>query len=298
MTIHEPVEALDAGPIAAQRAFPIGAGGRRRRRLRARGRARGRAARASARRRAAFAPQPEEGVTYAEKITAADRELDLSRPEEPCDRVRALSPHIGARARAARRPRHWSGARASTDGGSCRVEVQPEGKRRMATTSSSAAPSVACESRSRDAPRGRRVSRSSARVFERRAPTTRSRVFEDDATRTALAGASTRAATARSRSRSRTARCSACARSTTGSRSSAGGPCASSTRRCARRCASAPTSSRTSTARRHAAANESVELVARGAARARRPVHERRRCAGSRRAALVAPCSRRCPRGR
>jgi methionyl-tRNA formyltransferase len=43
-------------------------------------------------------PQPEEGVTYAEKLTAADRTLDLSRaPEENVRIVRALHPHIGAR---------------------------------------------------------------------------------------------------------------------------------------------------------------------------------------------------------
>jgi methionyl-tRNA formyltransferase len=44
-------------------------------------------------------PQPEEGVTYAEKITAADRTLDPSRPAAELERVvRALTPHIGARA--------------------------------------------------------------------------------------------------------------------------------------------------------------------------------------------------------
>jgi len=43
-------------------------------------------------------PQPEDGVTYAEKLTAEDRTLDLSRPAEENVRiVRALHPHIGAR---------------------------------------------------------------------------------------------------------------------------------------------------------------------------------------------------------
>ena len=43
-------------------------------------------------------PQADEGVTYAEKLTAADRVLDWSRPAAELDRrVRALSPHIGAR---------------------------------------------------------------------------------------------------------------------------------------------------------------------------------------------------------
>jgi methionyl-tRNA formyltransferase len=44
------------------------------------------------------APQPEDGITYAEKITAEDRTLDLTRPPEENVRVvRALHPHIGAR---------------------------------------------------------------------------------------------------------------------------------------------------------------------------------------------------------
>ena len=43
-------------------------------------------------------PQPEDGVTYAEKITAADRTLDPGRPAAELERaVRALTPHIGAR---------------------------------------------------------------------------------------------------------------------------------------------------------------------------------------------------------
>jgi methionyl-tRNA formyltransferase len=44
-----------------------------------------------------YEEQPQQGVTYAEKLTAEDRRLD---PSEPADararRVRALSPHIGA----------------------------------------------------------------------------------------------------------------------------------------------------------------------------------------------------------
>jgi methionyl-tRNA formyltransferase len=44
--------------------------------------------------------QPEEGVTYAEKITPADRGLDPARPATELERqVRALSPHIGAQLR-------------------------------------------------------------------------------------------------------------------------------------------------------------------------------------------------------
>ena len=48
VTIHETVKELDAGPIAAQRAFPADCGGRRWDRLRARRRARRRAARRGA----------------------------------------------------------------------------------------------------------------------------------------------------------------------------------------------------------------------------------------------------------
>jgi methionyl-tRNA formyltransferase len=45
-----------------------------------------------------FAEQPEDGVTYAEKITPADRDLDPARPAAELERtVRALHPHIGAR---------------------------------------------------------------------------------------------------------------------------------------------------------------------------------------------------------
>jgi methionyl-tRNA formyltransferase len=45
-----------------------------------------------------FVEQPQDGVTYAEKITAADRLLDPARPALELERVvRALHPHIGAR---------------------------------------------------------------------------------------------------------------------------------------------------------------------------------------------------------
>jgi methionyl-tRNA formyltransferase len=46
-----------------------------------------------------FAEQPDDGVTYAEKITAGDRLLDpVGRPAAELERtVRALAPHIGAR---------------------------------------------------------------------------------------------------------------------------------------------------------------------------------------------------------
>lgn len=45
----------------------------------------------------AFTEQDETQVTYAEKLTAEDRRLDLNQPAQELERrVRALSPHIGA----------------------------------------------------------------------------------------------------------------------------------------------------------------------------------------------------------
>jgi methionyl-tRNA formyltransferase len=130
VTIHETVKELDAGPIAAQRAFPIGPDDD------------AAVVFAHAADLAAdllddvlaqpnFTPQPEEGATYAEKITAADRELDLSRPaDEIHNRVRALSPHIGARATVdGRRLTIWRTR--VVDGELELLEVQPEGRRRM-----------------------------------------------------------------------------------------------------------------------------------------------------------------------
>ena len=78
-----------------------------------------------------FEPQAEVGLTYAEKIGPADRELDLGAdPQGLVNRVRALSPHIGARAELhGRRLTIWR-ARVE-DGRFVPVEVQPEGKRRM-----------------------------------------------------------------------------------------------------------------------------------------------------------------------
>jgi methionyl-tRNA formyltransferase len=97
VTIHRTTKELDAGPIAAKEAFPIAPEDDA-------GAVFARAAEVAARlldrvlEAPSFTPQPDEGVTYAEKIGPADRELDLSRPaQEVVNRVRALSPHIGAR---------------------------------------------------------------------------------------------------------------------------------------------------------------------------------------------------------
>ena len=79
-----------------------------------------------------FVPQPTDGVTYAEKIAPDDRALDLERPaEELVRRVRALSPHIGARAELHGRPVTVWHARVGEDGAFEPLEVQPDGGRRM-----------------------------------------------------------------------------------------------------------------------------------------------------------------------
>jgi len=128
VTIHRTVEALDAGPVAAQEAFAI-------RELDA-GEVYARAGEMAARlledvlSEPVFAPQPEEGATYAEKIGPADRVLDLSDPERAWRTVRALSPHIGARGELEGRPVTIWKARLD-DGRFVPVEVQPDGKRRM-----------------------------------------------------------------------------------------------------------------------------------------------------------------------
>jgi len=77
-----------------------------------------------------FIPQAGE-ATYAEKIGPTDRELDWSRPaKELHDRIRALSPHIGARGEVdGRRVIVW---RSRLDGDRLELlEVQPEGGKRM-----------------------------------------------------------------------------------------------------------------------------------------------------------------------
>jgi methionyl-tRNA formyltransferase len=123
------VEELDAGPIGSQRDLSIG------------GDTTGGDVYAEVGRLApelidealandSFTPQVGE-PTYAEKIGPADRELDWSRPaQELHDRIRALSPHIGARGELEGRPVIvW---RSRLDGDRLELlEVQPEGGTRM-----------------------------------------------------------------------------------------------------------------------------------------------------------------------
>jgi len=128
VTIHETVKELDAGPVAAQRAFPLAAEDDA-------GTVYARAAELAVElldevlSEPVFAPQQGE-PTYAAKIEAADRELDFSRPEESLNRIRALAPHIGARGELnGRRVTVW---KARLEGGQLvPVEVQPEGGTRM-----------------------------------------------------------------------------------------------------------------------------------------------------------------------
>ena len=129
VTIHRTVKELDAGPIAAQQAFAVGSDDDA-------GTVFARCAELAAELLEYVLPVPEfhpqEGeATYAEKITPADRDLDWSRPpEELLNRIRALSPHIGARGELhGRRVTVW---RARIENGELvPVEVQPEGRRRM-----------------------------------------------------------------------------------------------------------------------------------------------------------------------
>jgi methionyl-tRNA formyltransferase len=132
VTLIRLVEELDAGPIAAQRSFPIApdddAGA-----LFARAADVGAELLADvlAREEIVFVPQPSDGATYAEKIRPEDREVDLADADEADRRIRALAPHIGARAVVHGRPVIvWRTTR--EDGRLVPVEVQPEGRRRMA----------------------------------------------------------------------------------------------------------------------------------------------------------------------
>lgn len=129
VTVIRLAEKLDAGPVGAVEAFPIGPDDDA-------GAVYGRAAE--------LAPglvedvlearefsQQEGEATYAEKIGPEDRLLDWSRPpKELHDRIRALSPHIGARGELHGRAVIVWRARLGADGLEV-LEVQPEGGRRM-----------------------------------------------------------------------------------------------------------------------------------------------------------------------
>jgi methionyl-tRNA formyltransferase len=128
VTIHQTVKELDAGPIAAQSAFLIGARDDA-------GVIFARSAELAVELLDEVLPsptfRPQEGEqTYAAKIEPVDRELDLSEPVDSLNRIRALSPHIGARGELhGRRVTIWR-ARLE-DGELVPEEVQPEGRKRM-----------------------------------------------------------------------------------------------------------------------------------------------------------------------
>ena len=134
VTIIKLVKELDAGPIAAQGRFAIapeddaGAVYERSAEL-----AVGLLDRVLAETWQPAFHEQEGEVTYAAKITADDRLLDLARPpRELVDHVRALSPHIGARAELHGRGVTIWRARVADDGSFEPIEVQPDGGRRMA----------------------------------------------------------------------------------------------------------------------------------------------------------------------
>jgi methionyl-tRNA formyltransferase len=138
VTIHRTTPELDAGPIAAQQSFLIGADDDA-------GIVYVRAGELAAELLedvlsgpAEFHPQPDEGATYADRLTPEDRELDWKRaPVELLNQIRALSPHIGARGDVdGKRLTIWRARLADegsplTAGGLELIEVQPEGRRRM-----------------------------------------------------------------------------------------------------------------------------------------------------------------------
>jgi methionyl-tRNA formyltransferase len=123
------VEELDAGPVGAAQRFPIAPDDDA-------GTVYDQAASLApglideALGKAEFRPQEGE-ATYAEKIGPVDRELDWSRPAQKLhNRIRALSPHIGARGELyGRQVIVW---RSRIAGGELEIlELQPEGRRRM-----------------------------------------------------------------------------------------------------------------------------------------------------------------------
>jgi methionyl-tRNA formyltransferase len=128
VTIHRTVKELDAGPIAAQRAFLVAPEDDA-------GVVFARVAELAVELLEEVLPEPvfheQEGeASYAAKIEPDDRVLDLSRPVESLNRIRALSPHIGARAELhGRRVTIWRAQ--LEDGQLVPLDVQPEGGRRM-----------------------------------------------------------------------------------------------------------------------------------------------------------------------
>jgi len=128
VSIIKLVKELDAGPIAAQRAFGVGEDDDA-------GAVYERSAELAAELLDDVLPAPtfreQEGEpVYAHKLEPADREVDLADPDDALRRIRALSPHIGARAELDGRPVTIWRAEVE-DGKLVPLEVQPDGRRRM-----------------------------------------------------------------------------------------------------------------------------------------------------------------------
>jgi len=138
VTIHRTTPELDAGPIAAQRAFPISPEDDAGVVYAKVGELAAELLEEVLSGAAEFRPQPDAGATYADRLTAEDRELNWAQPpRDLLNRIRALSPHIGARGKVdGRMLTVWRARPALPDsalaaGGLELVEVQPEGRRRM-----------------------------------------------------------------------------------------------------------------------------------------------------------------------
>ena len=133
VTIHETVKELDAGPIAAQERFPIapeddaGAVFERAAVVAAR------AARRRARRAVTVVRPAERRRRHLRRQDRIRRSPARSRPTRarPRTAVRALSPHIGARAELHGRPVTVWRARVGETGAFEPVEVRPDGGKRM-----------------------------------------------------------------------------------------------------------------------------------------------------------------------
>jgi len=133
VSIMRLVEALDAGPVYAQRAEPIRPEDDYETLSRRLQQVSVELLQQVLATRPEPEPQSEDGVTYAEKLTAADRTLDPARPAAENVRiVRALHPHVGARLPLA--DGTFLGiqeARVGDDGAFEPVTVQPPGRRPM-----------------------------------------------------------------------------------------------------------------------------------------------------------------------
>ena len=130
VTIHRTTAELDAGPIAARRAFPIGpdddAGVVYERAARSRSSCWTRCCRS---RRSSRSPRTARRTRRRSARPTASS-TGRARRTELHNRIRALAPHIGARGEVEGRPVIVWRSRLADDGIEI-LEVQPEGKRRM-----------------------------------------------------------------------------------------------------------------------------------------------------------------------